>query len=266
MNGITLDSVERLDDIVAMLKSLPMRIWVRIVFDEDVDPSEYEDACIQISQYANIQGEILDSYYLAEYSKKAYEKRADDYIKKLKPYVSIWEVVNEVNGEWCGRDALKKWALAQDVAKSYDVKTAATLYYNSPCVDDPSHEMWTWLGKNMLSLPHCDYVWLSFYEDDCTWKPIDWNPVFAKLGHMFPLAQLGFGECGTKVKAKKALLLNHYYRDISISHPQYVGGYFWWYGYQDFVPHTNPLFEVLRAALVSDRQSHVQRTLYRQLP
>jgi hypothetical protein len=52
---------------------------------------------------------------------------------------------------------------------------------------------------------------------------------------MFPTAQLGIGECGTVVQARKAAYLTRYY-SMRIDNPRYIGGYFWWYFSEDMVP------------------------------
>ncbi len=39
------------------------------------------------------------------------------------------------------------------------------------------------------------------------------------------------------------------YYGMQNAEPGYVGGYFWWYFYEDAVPHTKPLFSALSAAM-----------------
>ena len=132
----------------------------------------------------------------------AYAKAFSD----TKDLVSIWEIGNEVNGEWTGWKG-KEWENSQitvermedmraQVAKEVfdintalkkvipDAKTALTLYYN----DDGENHGWTddlkqdkngnsvaygenysmvkWAEAHRTALPDVDYVLLSYYEDD----------------------------------------------------------------------------------------------------
>jgi hypothetical protein len=89
-----------------------------------------------------------------------------------------------------------------------------------------------------------DYVLISYYEDDCNDLQPDWLSVFQRLAQMFPSSKLGFGEIGTKLKERKIPYIQRYY-NMHLSVPRYVGGYFWWYGRQDFVPWTKPLWTIL---------------------
>jgi hypothetical protein len=89
-----------------------------------------------------------------------------------------------------------------------------------------------------------DFVFVSYYEDDCNGAQPDWQAVFDKLGLMFPQAKIGIGECGTKHEDKKEAYIKRYYT-MNIAHPRYVGGYFWWYFVDDMVPATNHLWSVL---------------------
>lgn len=93
-----------------------------------------------------------------------------------------------------------------------------------------------------------DYVWISYYEDDCNNLQPDWPQVFQKLATMFPNAKIGFGEVGSIHADKKADYINRYY-NMNINHPNYVGGYFWWYFSQDMVPMTKPLWNTINTAI-----------------
>lgn len=117
--------------------------------------------------------------------------------------------------------------------------------------------MFVWAESNVPADMRAglDYVLVSFYEDDCEGISPDWQPVFNALADMFPDAHLGIGECGTLMANQKANYIVRYYRDLAVTHPRYVGGYFWWYGKQDFVPKTNPLWQVLQDAMDAREQA-----------
>lgn len=250
--GVTIDSIENLSDIVTSLKKLPVRITARVVFDEYVPATDYLDAVTKIHEVSDVMGELLDSYEVKNYSAKAYKDRTAEYLDLLKNHVDIWEIGNEINGEWLGAPSAvaTKMISAYELVKGRGKKTALTLYYNEGCWEKKENEMFAWAEKNVTAKMKqgLDYVWLSYYEDDCNGLQPDWNRVFKKLGKMFPNSKLGFGEVGTKLKDRKSAYVKRYYR-LKVNHPRFVGGYFWWYFNQDMVPATKPLWKTLHSTI-----------------
>lgn len=252
--GVTLDSVSRLQDIVNSLSSLPRKPTTRIVFDEFVPPQDYRRAVNQIGQVSYIMGEILDSSAMNQYSWQEYKNRVIRYLKFFGPKIQIWEIGNEVNGEWLGDpdQVVRKIKTAYKLVKSYGGKTALTLYYNQDCWMYPWEEMFQW-AETMLPAymkKGLDYVLISYYENDCNNLRPDWQKVFNRLGRIFPNSKLGFGEVGTEINSEKADYLRYYYT-LPIKHPRYIGGYFWWYFKQDMVPKTKPLWSALSETMKS---------------
>lgn len=178
--------------------------------------------------------------------------------------VDVWEIGNEINGEWvCAKNASKctsaqTQAVVDRIQGAYDVvrqsggKTALTLYFNDGCWASPENEMFTWAQKNVPQAlkQGLDYVYVSYYEDDCNGLQPDWNAVFSKLATMFPNSYVGFGECGTTQSSRKAAYVKRYY-STTINDPRYVGGYFWWYFAEDMVPRTQPLWGVLNNTIAA---------------
>lgn len=252
--GVTIDSIDNLTETVKSLKSLAFKPTTRIVFDENVKAIYYQKAVLQIHSVSFIMGGLLDSSYFKKYSVDAYSARTTEYLSVLDNNVDIWEVGNEINGEWLG-DAptvVAKMNSAYDLVKAKNKLAALTLYYNEGCWTNKANEMFTWAEKNISSTLRqgLNYVFISYYEDDCNGLRPEWQQVFKKLADLFPNAKIGFGEVGTKDASKKIAQINYYY-NIKIAHPHYVGGYFWWYFLQDMVPSTKPLWSVLNAALIS---------------
>jgi hypothetical protein len=237
--GVTIANVENLPPTLDALRSLSQRPTARIVFDEYVSASAYAAAVRRIHTVAGTMGEILDSQSVPLYAPGAYASRVREYVDALRNDVDIWEVGNEVNGEWLGAtaDVVTKIATAYDYVKQTGGRSALTLYYNQDCWADAGHEMFTWADANIPSRMKSglDYVLVSYYEDDCNGLRPDWQPVFDRLGQMFPTAKIGFGEVGTTDPAKKIDFIRRYY-GLQIDHPRYVGGYFWWYFLEDMVP------------------------------
>ena len=253
--GVTVDDVSRLSDITRSLSSLAYRPTTRIVFDEFVNPDYYRKPAVEISKVSYVMGEILDSYYVKQYSVDGYIQRTNQYLNALSDVVDIWEVANEVNGEWLGAnaDVVAKMTNAYNIVKSQNKAAAVTLYYNQDCWSKPANEMFKWAEANVPAYMKqgLDYVWISYYEDDCNGLKPNWQQVFDKLHVMFPNSKIGFGEVGTSRKTKKAEYLTRYYT-MKITTPNYVGGHFWWYFRQDMVPVTKELWTTLNTAIKAE--------------
>ncbi|WP_283442629.1 hypothetical protein [Noviherbaspirillum suwonense] len=253
MVGVTTDSISNVSAIVASLNSINAVPTTRIVFDENIPAADYRDATVKIRNVSYVMGEILDSFYVKTYSVQDYLNRTSEYLSELGDVVDIWEVGNEINGEWLGnnQDVVAKMTGAYDLVKAQGKTAELTLYYNQDCWSRPQNEMFTWANQNVppRMKQGLDYVLISYYEDDCNGLQPDWPQVFKKLSVMFPNSKIGFGEVGTRKKGKKAEYINRYY-STRINVPNYVGGYFWWYFKQDMVPNTKTLLQTLNSAIV----------------
>ena len=250
--GVTVDDISGLNEITKSLSKLSKMPTTRIVFDENVAPSYYRDATVAINKVSYVMGEILDSYYVKTLTVPGYLDRTSQYLNALGDVVDIWEVGNEINGEWLGNnaDVVAKMSGSYDMVKSQNKTAALTLYYNQDCWSKPSNEMFTWANANVPSRMKqgLDYVFISYYEADCNGLKPNWPAVFQKLATMFPNSKIGFGEVGTSTRAQKADYLTRYYT-MKINVPKYVGGHFWWYFRQDMVPSTKPLLNTLNSAI-----------------
>jgi hypothetical protein len=250
-----MDGINNLNNIVASLSHHNKRMTTRIVFDEWQPATGYQNAVNRIDSVSDIMGEILDSYYMSQYSVQQYMNRVDEYVTLLANKVDIWEIGNEVNGEWLGHkdSVVKKVNYAFGVIKLTRKKVALTLYYNHDCWKNPQNEMFRWANENIspkMKL-HLDYVLVSYYEDDCNNYQPNWQQVFDSLHVLFPNSKLGIGECGTTFANRKAEYITRYYT-MNITTPNYIGGYFWWYYRQDCVPwNTKPLWQVLDNAILN---------------
>lgn len=252
--GVTVDAVDNVPAVADALAHLSRTPTVRIVFDEGMSASHYAVPVSAIRRVAYVMGELADSSTLKQTTAQQLHQRATAYLHTLGRDVDVWEIGNEINGEWTGptRDVVDKTLAAYDAIQQGGGRTALTLYYNEGCAEQSSRAMFDWAERNLpLRLRDgLDYVFISFYEDDCRIAPPDWNAVFSRLGALFPHAMLGFGEVGTRHAARKPALVAHYY-GLAIAHPRFVGGYFWWYFRQDMVPRTRPLWRSLDAAFLA---------------
>ena len=258
MFGVTIDdpwtNQQAIHDALA---SHTVKPTVRVVFDENVAAAEYIAPVATIHSAGYVMGEILDSFYVADYTVQQYLDRTSEYLETLAGQVDIWEIGNEVNGEWLGdsKDVKEKITGAFALAQAKGVRTALNFYYNKACsADKPEHEMFTWINDNITpELKNgLDFVFFSYYEDDCggvTYSKEQWHQVFARLHTIFPHAKLGFGEIGTTNTARKKEYMQRYY-SITFDEEYYVGGYFWWYYKQDCVPKSQALWDVLETTVV----------------
>ena len=261
--GVTLDTTEHLPQTLRSLRALPRRMMSRVVLDEP-DCSGYADALGQLRPVSDILGEVFDSEEIRDYTPEAYLQRARACFDALGDKVAVWEIGNEVNGEWTWDHtsqtpdtvAQKTVALYREAhARGY--LTALTLYYNDYAENDgcyalPSEKMREWARTRLPTEVRegIDYLLVSYYEEDCDGhRPTqqEWKEVFDDLGALFPRAQLGFGEVGA-TRGDKAGYLQRYYT-LAVDHPRFAGGYFWWYFAEDMVPKSKPLWQRLDAIL-----------------
>ena len=261
LRGVTADSVADVPNLVAALRAHHAVPTVRIVMDPDRVPADYAPAIDRIRPQAYVMAQLLDSTAMAAFTTAQVRQRARDFTQALAGRVDLWEVGNELNGAWVGRDpaeinakALAAW---QVVAGERHLRTAITLnYWSGPdCYEKPWEPTLTFArGMPAQLRGGVDYVFLSIYETAC--DPVQ-QPSSAKLaaalvalGRIFPKARLGIGEIGAQGKAdglpadptlaEKQRIARRYYgmqADLATRvGPRFVGGYFWWYYAEDAVP------------------------------
>lgn len=226
MFGFTIDDVSNIPAIITTLKSLPAKPWVRIVFDEGVRAKDYTQAVDAIHPYAFIMGELLDSKFVKTCDGGCYEKRVKEYLSLL-PKVDLWELGNEVNGNWLGTNPWAKFSNSLKLAKLAGKKTAITFYLEKDL------GMFPFITKTLSSEDklNIDYALISFYaKDNDNWKPQSWNAIFEMLGTLLPNAKLGMGECGDdRSEAQARAEFNSFYKNFPVDSPKFIGGFFWWY-------------------------------------
>lgn len=260
--GITIDDISNASAIKKSLSGMARRPLARIVFDEYVQPSYYKKTVADLHSAAGIMGEILDSFYVIDYSQEKFEKRTRDYVKAMADDVDIWEVGNEINGEWLGQGAMDKAAAAFDIVKAAGEPAALTLYYNGTydngeptsgnCWENPENQMQVWVKKNVPERMKngLDWVFISFYEEDCNNISPKWDRIFEEIHAIFPNSKLGFGEVGSSDNSRKETIIRKYY-GMNRIRPEFVGGFFWWYYKQDMVPKNTKLWDVLNECALS---------------
>lgn len=254
--GITVDSTEDLDQTVAAIAALAETPTVRLVLDPDTSPEDYDEAVARIAPHAHLMGQVLDSTAMAETSAAEAAARAERFVSHFGSRIALWEVGNELNGEWVGRSPAEinaKVAAMHAAVRRHGGRSAITLnYWSGPqCYSKPWEATVPFALGMPSSLDDVDVVMLSVYETVC--DPIqrpDASALAATLGRLgkrFPRAMLGIGEVGAQgvedglprdpTLAERQRIAQRYYGMHAALKaavgPRYVGGYFWWYFRQD---------------------------------
>lgn len=244
---------------VDALKSLPLRTTVRVVFDLPAGghpmAADYVGPVASLAAVATVLGQPVDSSYMPSLTLAAVQARITDYLGALGASVSIWEIGNEVNGNWLGSGVMPKLEAMYDAVKAAGKPTALTFYYENPAT--PGYDLIPWADANIPAghrmRAGLDYVLVSYYEDQNNGHQLtqaELDTVFGALATRFPNAKLGFGEFGwggtiPSSATTRADLLRRFYGYRVPSVPAYVGGGFYWHFLQTMVPKTAPDWTVL---------------------
>lgn len=262
LRGLTTESVDNLSALVDSVGAHTRVPTVRVVFQPDLDVADYATALDQLRPKAYLMGELLDSTALSSFTPDQVRQRATDFYNAYGDKIDLWEIGNELNGEWVGSgpdEINAKLQAAYDVIKKeHGAKTMITLnYWSGPdCYAQP----WEPTVTYAQSIPEeirngVDYVSLSIYETACSPRQeptaAEIAAVLNQFATIFPNAKLAIGEVGAQRAsdgvadpdlAEKQRIANKYYGMQSTLASRvgsrFVGGYFWWYYGEDAVPRT----------------------------
>jgi hypothetical protein len=265
LRGITYDDISsHCATTQAQLKTeqLLKQPTVRVVFDP-IKASCYATAVPNLDRYGYTMGELVDSSSMKRYSLSQVRSRVKDYVTTLGAGIDLWEIGNEVNGEWLSHvkcptqhecaaqahDVTAKVEAMYDAVSAKGYPTELTLYYQGPKTVTPGYEMLPWEQTYVPSRMHAGlrYVLVSYYEDGNNGiRPshAELDSIFGTLAHDFPNASVGFGEIGmahpiAQSSLSKAEDIFSYYQTLSFaSVPSYTRAGFWWYSAEDLVPST----------------------------
>lgn len=248
---------------VAALRALPQRTMLRVVFDPPVSGGppalDYAPVVNSLSQAAAVLGLPLDSSEMPRLTLGQVQSRITEYLQALGSTVAVWEIGNELNGNWLGANAIGKAEAMYDAVKTAGKKTALTLYYENP--GTPGFELIPWVDANIppghRMRSGLDYVLVSYYEDQNQGHQLtqpELDQLFGALAVRFPGAQLGFGEFGwgntipTSAATRETMLRRFMgYRVPSV--PRFVGGGFYWHFNVTMVPQTQPDWAVMNSLI-----------------
>jgi hypothetical protein len=289
IHGVTVDNKYDIRDsaflpkLIESLRRLSVKPTVRIVYTPGAkegyfSATSYLDATRQIRGVGYVFGQPVDSFYMKCFTPAEHLARFKDYVTTLGSIVDIWEVGNEINGEWlfgetkdCSPktsvnstsqgDVVTKMIEAYDYLKSQGKVTVLTLYYNTPCRLPAANEMFAWANANVPARMKngLDYLLLSYYEVDCNGYKPHWRRVFSQLATLFPNAKLGISEFGwSETKPSDAIVKDLVQRHYAI-HPdvsKWVGGGFYWEFAIDMVPYdpsSDSLWNTINTAMAKQK-------------
>lgn len=267
--GITLDSLDNntdtnfVNNIKNSLRDLPKKPTVRIVFNPDnnsplvPNPGNFNNAVNSINSVSFVLGQVLDSWYWDSSHVKGYNhdniiQRTRDFLSNdtLNREVSIWELGNEINGEWLFNGNIGEVQRtvydAVLLAKSFGKNTAITFFYNTiNCIADSSFLMDNWISCFISRYPqitsNLNYVFISYYYYTCQGVVPDWANLLNKIHNYFPNSKVGIGECGWKEDNSfqtKLNIINSFY-GMNVHVPflttLYLRGNFYWTYMEDCV-------------------------------
>jgi hypothetical protein len=235
---------------------------VRVVFDP-IGPSCYASAMRTLHQSAYTMGELADSSSIKRYSLGEIKARTKSYVSALAGTTDLWEIGNEVNGEWLskvkcptahecwaqGHDVMSKVQAMYNIVNAQGLTTEMTLYYQVPKWVTPGYDMIPWERKYVPASMHqgLRYVLVSYYEaGNYGARPsvAQWNKIFAQLSADFPNATVGFGEIGMAAPiadsslADAQSIFSYYMSIVPPNVPHFTRAGFWWYAAEDLVPST----------------------------
>ena len=289
IHGVTVDDKNDIRDnaftakLLDSLRHLSVKPTVRIVYSPgekggSFSAASYLDATRQIKSVGYVFGQPVDSFYMRCFTPAEHLVRFKEYVTAIGSVVDIWEVGNEINGEWlfgktkgCSpkvsvkstspADVVTKMTEAYDYLKSQGQVTALTLYYNTPCRKPAANEMFIWANANVPTRMKngLDYLFVSYYEVDCNGHKPDWQRVISQLATMFPNSKLGISEFGWSEKKPsdavvRDLVQRHYAIHPSVSN--WVGGGFYWEFAIDMVPYdpsSDSLWNTINTAMANQK-------------
>jgi len=94
--------VSDVSQIVASLRHLPRTPVTRIYFDVTQPVGFYKTAIGELHPVSYLMGELLDSSDERRISTAEFGERVRSFLAAYGDQIDIWEIGNEVNGDWTG--------------------------------------------------------------------------------------------------------------------------------------------------------------------
>jgi hypothetical protein len=203
--GLTFDNVSSVSSANTVLTSMVHRPTTRIVFDTGQNATSiYLSPLTTFHANSDIMGLLIDSSYMPSYTAATAATWTQNYYNALKGVVDIWEIGNEVNGNWlstcgtCTTQAQYQAEIMGKIAAQYDnivncggggcsgavPKTALTFFYEGEpsdphnCIgtDHGGDDMFSWINEVFVTNQTAEterirlginYALVSWYPDQC---------------------------------------------------------------------------------------------------
>ena len=166
-------------------------------------------ALTQIHAVSAVMGELLDSSDEKSLSTEAFQAHVQEYLERSRASIDIWEIGNEVNGNWTGpyETVAAKLAVAYRTSPPRAGRRALTLYENDfgpeHCGDgdaEPTPVQFTERYVPAEVADGLDYVLLSYYPTQCGGRMPSSPEVALAAAKPYTRStrtrELGFGEVG----------------------------------------------------------------------
>lgn len=251
--GVTVDRINNYVSVTASIADLVQRDagrgYVRVVFDEGVPATTYDGIVTEmLGSNLVVVGQILDSSAMSGYSLPAFQARVQEYVDHF-PQIAVWEIGNEVNGEWLGTNTIDKLEYAAAYVKAADPNdlTMLTFYWQMGTAGASGNSLFQWIADNVTPAfaANVDVVALSAYIGDAP-LGIAHDEVFERLRALFPTQQIAMGELGywepgttrawwwrsrlrPDTTVRRALARHMYLANLAFDYS--LGGVFWWFYY-----------------------------------
>lgn len=275
--GVTIDNTTNYKAMAKALTKFPYFPTARVVLDPGTTPADYSTPINALRPNAYIMAELQDSADMKAQTIASFQQRASTFYSGLKNLVDIWEVGNEINGDWLGTGVEDKLRAGFKVIDDAGATTAITFFWfgepgQSNCIPASKYEMFTWISnlqqlniapssrdpQNEKMRLNLDYALISWYPDQCGNIKPNWESIFARLAVIYPNAKIGIGEIGTANPQNGStyelnLIKEFYPMGSTLNMPaSYIGGYFWWYWAEEFT-NTNVTNALINSILLGPR-------------
>lgn len=237
MYGVTIDDIYHLEGAIQAIKALNKRVTARVVIDNVDDIlGTYLEPVKRLATVCDVMVQIQDSYGEADMTDEQFQNKAALLFDHFK-CASIFEVGNEVNGDWCSKSIAERvdWAYRRSPKP-----TALTLFYQPGMID--------WYRAHPFKT---DYVFLSCYFDNLdAYRNMKLYPCAPEIMEINPKAKIGIGEYGfenmPRAKELHKRLVISGVETAEVLAEEWVGGGFYWDFQRDMVPTKKPLFKTLK--------------------
>ncbi|MGZ5319745.1 MAG: hypothetical protein ACXWFU_14645 [Actinomycetota bacterium] len=253
--GVTVDRTSHMERTVDSINDLvdghAGEAHARVVFDLGQGPAAY-DAIVGAMQAKGIVvvGQILDSFPFHKLTLAQWKQRVRTFVDHF-PQIDIWEIGNEVNGEWLGAQVPAKLEYAAGYVKAQDASdtTMLTVYWQMGTAGHPGNAVFQWIHDRVSPqlAADVDVVALSTWIGDAP-LGLAHDEVFERLHGLFPGSRLAMGELGywepdtsrvwwwrsrshPTTTVRRAVVRHMYLANLAF--PYSVGGGFWWYYVQE---------------------------------